>query len=76
MSYKLAALLALPILLVQGRQVRKRTLRILVIGDSAEAGVGAGHQDDALLGHGQWYTANAQISVITTTAKMDNGKPD
>lgn len=71
MSYKLTALLVLPILLVQARQVRKRALKlaeaageregaiknptkpplsILIIGDSAAAGVGADHQDDALLG--------------------------
>ena len=71
MFYKLAALLVLPVLLVQGRQVRKRArklpeangerqgstndstkppLGILIIGDSAAAGVGASHQNTALLG--------------------------
>jgi lysophospholipase L1-like esterase len=71
MLYKIVALIALPILLVQGRQARKRALKlpeatgeregaiqnptkpplsILIIGDSAAAGVGAHHQDNALLG--------------------------
>jgi lysophospholipase L1-like esterase len=71
MMYKIAALVALPILLVQGRQARKRALKLpeaigeregvikdptkpplsfLIIGDSAAAGVGADHQDNALLG--------------------------
>jgi lysophospholipase L1-like esterase len=71
MFYKLVALLALPVLVVQGRQVRKRArklpeaigerqgstndptkppLSILIIGDSAAAGVGASHQNTALLG--------------------------
>jgi hypothetical protein len=71
MFYKLVALLILPVLLMQGRQVRKRAhklpeaigerqgstndstkppLGILIIGDSSAAGVGASHQDTALLG--------------------------
>ncbi|MFT4654272.1 MAG: lysophospholipase L1-like esterase [Kangiellaceae bacterium] len=71
MLYKLFALLTLPILAVQGKQARKRALRlpeatgerkgavnnpnypalsILIIGDSAAAGVGVTHQDEALLG--------------------------
>nr|WP_297349873.1 SGNH/GDSL hydrolase family protein [uncultured Glaciecola sp.] len=71
MFYKLVALILLPILLVQGRQARKRALKlpeaigkregaikdptkppltILIIGDSAAAGVGVHHQDHAFLG--------------------------
>ncbi len=71
MLYKLFALLTFPILLVQGKQVRKRALKlpeamgdrkgalsnpnypalsILIIGDSAAAGVGVTHQEQALLG--------------------------
>jgi lysophospholipase L1-like esterase len=71
MLYKIAALITLPVLLVQGRQARKRALKlpeaigeregvikdptkpplsILIIGDSAAAGVGVNHQDNALLG--------------------------
>lgn len=71
MFYKLIALLALPVLIVQGKQVRKQALKlpeavgarvgttdnsakpplsILILGDSSAAGVGAAHQNDALLG--------------------------
>lgn len=69
--YKFFVLLAFPLLLIQGKQVRKRALKlpealgeregkclneslpalsILILGDSAAAGVGVTHQKDALLG--------------------------
>lgn len=69
MLYPLVTLLLAPLLLVQGRQVRRDTprlpepagpragesgdgppLRLLVLGDSAAAGVGVAEQDQALLG--------------------------
>lgn len=71
MFYKLIAFLALPLLIVQGKQVRKQALKlpeaigaregstenstkpplsILILGDSSAAGVGATHQNEALLG--------------------------
>ncbi len=70
MLHTLLTLTLGPVLLVQGRAVRRDTpilpeppgdrhgtagdgppLRLLILGDSAAAGVGAAHQDDALLGH-------------------------
>lgn len=71
MFYKLIAVLVLPILIVQGKRVRKKALKlpeaigsregvtnnstkpplsILILGDSSAAGVGAAHQNEALLG--------------------------
>lgn len=69
MLIKVATILLGPLLMLQGKQVRKTTpvlpeasgerigqggegdsLRLLIIGDSAAAGVGAEHQDDALAG--------------------------
>lgn len=69
MVHKIVTFLLGPLLLVQGKLVRRRAprlpeppgdrtgfvgngpdLRILLIGDSAAAGVGAAHQDGALLG--------------------------
>lgn len=70
MLHTLLTLTLGPVLLVQGRAVRRDTpilpeppgdrhgtagdgppFRLLILGDSAAAGVGAAHQDDALLGH-------------------------
>ena len=69
MGYQIATLALGPVLLLQGRMVRRRIprlseppgaregasgdgplLRLLIVGDSAAAGVGASHQDQALLG--------------------------
>lgn len=69
MRHALATLVLGPVLLLQGRHVRKVTprlpeppgersgitgngpeLRLLILGDSAAAGVGASHQSEALLG--------------------------
>ncbi|MFQ3248378.1 MAG: lysophospholipase L1-like esterase [Glaciecola sp.] len=71
MLYKLVALLAFPLLIAQGKHLRKRALilpeadgercgiaqnlskpklSILILGDSAAAGVGVCHQEQALLG--------------------------
>ena len=69
MTHQLLTLALAPVLLLQGKSVRRSTpklpeppgaregekgqgatLRLLIIGDSAAAGVGAEHQDDALLG--------------------------
>lgn len=70
MLLKVATLALLPSLIIQGRQVKKKTLRLpepdgdrtgitgsgknlslLILGDSAAAGVGVDHQQDALLGN-------------------------
>ncbi|WP_375184789.1 SGNH/GDSL hydrolase family protein [Aquabacterium sp.] len=70
LAHLLATVALGPVLLMQGRGVRRRTprlpeaagprtgqcgvgpdLRLLIVGDSAAAGVGCEHQDDALCGH-------------------------
>lgn len=70
LAHLLATVILGPVLLTQGRGVRKRTprlpeaagprtghrgsgphLRLLIVGDSAAAGVGCDHQDDAVCGH-------------------------
>lgn len=70
MLHQLLTLTLGPLLLLQGRRVRKTIpllpeppgercgvqgrgplLRLLLLGDSAAAGVGAGHQDAALVGN-------------------------
>ena len=69
MGYKIAAIALGPLLLLQGRRVRRsvprlpeptgprsgcvgagRSLRVLIAGDSAAAGVGSANQDQALSG--------------------------
>lgn len=69
MNYKLLSLLLFPLLIVQGKRVRKNTpklkeaegkrtgrtgqgipLKLLILGDSAAAGVGVEKQESALLG--------------------------
>lgn len=69
MTYKLLSLFLIPLLIVQGKQVRKNTpklkeadgkrtgktgkgipLKLLILGDSAAAGVGVENQNAALLG--------------------------
>ncbi len=100
LSSKLATVLLGPVLLCQGRSVRRRVprlpeppgaregvagrgpaLRILITGDSAAAGVGAPHQDQALLGqlvsrlsrlHRVEWTLDALTGATTasTTARL------
>lgn len=89
MLQTLATLLLFPILLAQGRAVRRSTprlpeaagprqgstgsgptLRLLVLGDSAGAGVGVSHQDDALSGQVVAALSDAyrvEWSVFATT---------
>ena len=96
MDLKLATLSLLPILAVQGKQVKKRTLRLneplgerqgilgqgqalslLIIGDSAAAGVGVEQQQQALLGQllsclQNRYQVSYQLEAKTgrTTAQL------
>jgi hypothetical protein len=47
----IARILLGPVLLWQGRRVRATALRLLIVGDSSAASVGACHQDEALARH-------------------------
>ncbi len=92
---KMMMILLGPILLAQGKRVRKTTpllpeppgdrtgiagqgplLRILVVGDSSAAGVGADHQDEALLGQlvsGLSTHFQVEYSLIATTGSTTRG---
>lgn len=72
----------------QGRSGSGQRLRLLVLGDSAAAGVGASHQDEALLGnlvqilsvtHAVEWVLSASTGATTASAlrrleKLDSGK--
>ncbi len=109
MFLKLATLGLIPALIIQGRRVKKNTLRlaepegeregtsgqgqalsILILGDSAAAGVGVSHQEDALLGailagltsefQVSWElhakTGNTTGQVIQSVQQLDTEKFD